>query len=65
MKYANRKIPIGFCPTCNRPIIYSSNGKDKNDIIVSPTVIPYDEFVKYKQLLPYYRNIAEEGKKIG
>ena len=37
----------------------------ENDIIVSPTVIPYDEFVKYKQLLPYYRNIAEEGKKIG
>ena len=37
----------------------------ENDIIVSPTVIPYDEFVKYKQSLPYYRNIAEEGKKIG
>ena len=35
MKYANRKIPVGFCPTCNRPIIYSSNGKDKNEIIVS------------------------------
>ena len=35
MKYANRKIPVGFCPTCNRPIIYSSNGKDKNAIIVS------------------------------
>lgn len=37
----------------------------ENDIIVSPTVIPYDEFVKYKKTLPYYRNIAEEGKKIG
>jgi len=37
----------------------------ENDIIVSPTVIPYDEFEKYKQTLPYYRNIAEEGKKIG
>ena len=37
----------------------------ENDIIVSPTVIPYDEFVKYKQSLPYYRNIAEEEKKIG
>jgi hypothetical protein len=35
LKYANRKIPVGFCPTCNRPIIYSSNGKDKNAIIVS------------------------------
>lgn len=37
----------------------------QNDIIVSPTVVPYDEFMKYKQMLPYYRNIAEEGKKIG
>ena len=35
MKQANRKIPVGFCPTCSRPIIYSSNGKDKNEIIVS------------------------------
>ena len=37
----------------------------ENDIIVSPTVIPYDEFMKYKQSLPYYRNIAEEGCKVG
>ena len=37
----------------------------ENDIIVSPTVIPYDEFMKYKQSLPYYRNIAEEGWKVG
>ena len=37
----------------------------ENDIIVSPMVVPYDEFLKYKQILPYYRNIAEEGKKIG
>ena len=37
----------------------------ENDIMVSPTVIPYDEFVKYKQTLPYYRNIAKEGKRIG
>lgn len=37
----------------------------ENDIIVSPMVVPYDEFVKYRQTLPYYRNIAEEGKKIG
>ena len=37
----------------------------ENDIIVSPAVIPYDEFVKYKLEVPYYRNIAEEGLKIG
>ena len=35
----------------------------ENDIIVSPTVIPYEEFMKYKQTLPYYRNIAVEGQK--
>ena len=37
----------------------------EHDVIVSPTVIPYDEFMKYKQSLPYYRNSAEEGRKIG
>ena len=35
------------------------------DIVVSPTVIPYDEFEAYKQVLPYYRNIVNEGKRIG
>lgn len=37
----------------------------ENDVIVSPTVIPYDEYAAYKQTLPYYRNIAEEGRRIG
>lgn len=37
----------------------------ENDIVVSPTVIPYDEFMEYKHTLPYYRNIVEEGRKIG
>ena len=32
--------------------------------IVSPTVIPLDEFEKYKDDLPYYRNIANEGVEI-
>lgn len=36
-----------------------------NDVLISPMVIPYDEFIRYKQTLPYYRNIAKEGKKIG
>lgn len=36
-----------------------------NDVIVSPTVIPYDEYMKYKDTLPYYRNIAEEGQRLG
>ena len=34
----------------------------ENDIVVSPTVIPYDEFKKYQDTLPYYRNIMQEGK---
>lgn len=31
------------------------------DTIVSPTVIPYEEFKQYQDDLPYYRNIAREG----
>lgn len=30
-------------------------------IIISPTVIPYEEYMKYKSDLPYYRNISQEG----
>lgn len=37
----------------------------ENDIMVSPTVIPYDEFLEHKNTLPYYRSIVQEGKKIG
>lgn len=29
--------------------------------ILSPTVIPYAEYEKYRDDLPYYRNIAQEG----
>jgi len=32
--------------------------------IVSPTVIPQDEFEMYKDDLPYYRNIVNEGVEI-
>lgn len=37
----------------------------ENDVIVSPTVIPFEEFEEYKHTLPYYMNIQEEGKRIG
>lgn len=37
----------------------------ENDVVISPIVIPYDEFIKYKEILPYYSNIAMEGKRIG
>lgn len=37
----------------------------ENDVIVSPMVIPYDEFLRYRKSLPYYRNIIKEGKRIG
>lgn len=37
----------------------------ENDIVVSPTVIPYEEFEEYKDKLPYYKNILREGRKIG
>ena len=31
------------------------------DTILSPTVIPYEEFEQYRMDLPYYRNISQEG----
>ena len=31
------------------------------DTIISPTVIPFDEFERSKEILPYYRNIEAEG----
>lgn len=37
----------------------------ENDVVVSPTVIPYDEYEEYKQTFPYYINIQKEGKRIG
>lgn len=42
----------------------SSDLELEYEIIVSPTVIPYDEFERYKDVLPYYRNIAAEGVKV-
>lgn len=35
------------------------------DAVVSPVVIPYEEFIKYKDKLPYYRNIDKEGIIVG
>ncbi len=37
----------------------------ENDIVISPTVIPYAEYEEYKEILPYYMNIRKEGKRIG
>ena len=31
------------------------------EVLVSPTVIPFDEYEKWKEDLPYYRNIEREG----
>lgn len=37
----------------------------ENDVVVSPTVVPFDEFEKYREILPYYMNIDKEGIKVG
>ena len=34
------------------------------DVLISPRVIPANEFDKYFPELPYYQNILKEGKKI-
>jgi predicted nucleotidyltransferase len=31
------------------------------EVIVSPTAIPYEDFMTYRNILPYYRNIEQEG----
>ena len=31
------------------------------ETILSPVVIPYDEYKEYKEALPYYKNIENEG----
>lgn len=36
-----------------------------HDAVISPVVIPYEEFNKYKGKLPYYRNIETEGRRVG
>ena len=37
----------------------------EHDTVVSPVVIPYEEFLEYKNKLPYYRNIDKEGIIVG
>lgn len=34
------------------------------DVVLSPAVIPYEEFERYQEELPYYRNISTEGVNI-
>lgn len=34
------------------------------EVVISPTVIPYNEFENYKDILPYYKNILQEGVKL-
>lgn len=42
----------------------SSDLEIEYETIVSPTVIPFEEYEKYKNDLPYYRNIQKEGVEI-
>ena len=44
---------------------YSTDIGMENDVVISPSVIPYSEYEKYKRILPYYMNIEKEGMKIG
>lgn len=44
---------------------YSADIGVENDVVISPGIIPYEEFEKYKGSLPYYRNIEKEGKRVG
>ena len=39
----------------------SSDLELEYETIVSPTVIPFDEYEKYREDIPYYRNMEKEG----
>lgn len=43
----------------------SSDLEVEYGVIVSPTVIPFNEYMEYREILPYYRNIYKEGVAIG
>ncbi len=34
------------------------------ETVISPTVIPFEEYEKYKEDMPYYRNIQKEGVEV-
>ncbi|MBE5899893.1 MAG: nucleotidyltransferase domain-containing protein [Lachnospiraceae bacterium] len=34
------------------------------ETIISPTVIPYQEYMKWKEDIPYYHNIDKEGIRV-
>lgn len=34
------------------------------ETIISPTVIPYNEYERFREALPYYRNIELEGVEV-
>lgn len=42
----------------------SSDLELEYETIVSPTVIPFEEFEKFKDDLPYYKNILNEGVEV-
>lgn len=37
----------------------------KNDTLTSAIAVPYDEYEKYKNIMPYYRSIEQEGVLVG
>ena len=45
-------------------IVQGDREKLQQGLKVSPTVIPFAEYEKYKNDLPYYRNIESEGVEI-
>lgn len=45
----------------NDIVRFSSNIDLEYGIMLSASALPYDEFLKYKDDIPYYSNIASEG----
>ena len=53
MKKLQDQLRIVRDQTCDLELEY--------EMVLSPAVIPYEEFEKYREDIPYYRNIANEG----
>ena len=54
-------LPYGLCIMSIEYGRKSSEPEIEYETILSPTVIPCDEFEKYRESLPYYKNIEQEG----
>ena len=64
MKYTKRRIPVGDCPNCGRPVVYSDNGADKKYISVTSV---NDDYKGHTQMCAKCKTMVAviENRRIG